>query len=176
MDLAHIPPTTTCTSCGTELPLCQHPKCGKPIPRNPHESWAKWGKREYCSIQHANEVRQLAIHGPFEAAVKPCARPGCTEKCVQRRNESPTSFEERKYHDRECASMARRHGDLSDRQRRELRRAQRAAAPRPTPLPRKRDVEVENKPLIRDVPIVHPKPEPKVWRPAAWQEMDRRFA
>lgn len=174
--LAYIPPTTTCTSCGTILPVCQHPECGKPIPRNAHESAAAWGKRQYCSMEHANAVRQLAIHGPFKAAVKPCGNRGCETQCVQRKNESPASFEKRLYCSQSCASAARRHGPLSDRQRRALRKEERAANPPPVKSTKHLDVEPEIKPLIRDVPVVKVEPAKDVWRPAAWREMDRRFA
>ncbi len=169
MDLAYIPPTTTCESCGTRLPLCQKEDCGKPIPRNQHESEASWGKRQYCSTECANAVRQILIHGTWEAAVKPCGRPGCTEKCVQRKNESPASFETRRFHDRECASIARRHGLFSDRQIREQKRVERANRPKPQPKP-----PAERKPLIRPhtPPPVAPAPEPTVWRPAAWRAME----
>lgn len=170
--LAYIPPTTTCTSCGSILPLCRRPECGQPIAKNPHESAAKWGKRLYCSMECANAVRQIQIHGVWEAAVKPCLH--CKKDCVQRRTESPSSFEHRKYCDRFCASAARRHGELSDRQQRVVRREERAR--RPKPKPKHPDAGRENKPLIRDVPVTKVEPAPNVWRPAAWQETDRRFA
>lgn len=168
--MAYIPPTTTCDSCGTRLPLCQRPQCGKPIPRNQHESAASWGKREFCSTECANAVRQLRIHGEWTAAVKPCGRPGCTEECVQRKNESPASFEARKFHDRECASIARRHGLFSDREMRVKKREERAKNP---PKPKVKE-PVERKPLIRPhtPPVAPPEPAPEVWRPAAWRALE----
>lgn len=154
------------------LPLCRHPECGKPIPRNQHESAASWGKREYCSVKHANEIRQKIIHGEFEPAVKTCSRPGCTKQAVQRQNESPASFLERKFCGRECATLARRHGELSDRQLRVKRREERAAKPKPVKETKHPDVGIQNKPLIRDVPIVKIEPPREVWRPAAWRRLE----
>lgn len=123
----------------------------------------------------ANAIRQIKIHGEFQPAVKPCQNPTCLQEAVQRQNETPASFLARKYCRRECASQARRHGPLSDRQQRVVRREERAAGKRDRST-KHLDVATPNKPLIRDVPVVKVEPAPNVWRPAAWQEMDRRLA
>lgn len=165
-------PRTCCESCGSVLLLCQNPACGKPFPRLDYESDARWGARQYCSMQCANKVRQKMIHGEWEAATKPCARPGCTEMAVQRRTESPASFEARKFHDQECASLARRTGAISTREQRVVDKAK--AAERAAARKAKKALEAaEPKPLIRkDVPVVHVEPAREAWRPASWRAMD----
>jgi hypothetical protein len=171
--VAYIPPTTTCESCGTILPLCQRAECGKPIPRNQHESAASWGKREYCSTTCANAVRQILIHGVWSPAVKPCSRQGCDQECVQRKNESPASFLERKYCGSRCAALARRDGPISTREQRVVSREIRAMRPKPVKKTKHPDVGIVNKPLIRpDVPVVKVEPPRDVWRPAAWRKLE----
>lgn len=151
------------------MPVCQRPDCGKPIARNQHDSVVSWGKRQYCSMQCANAVRQVKIHGVFSPAVKPCQH--CGKEAVQRHNEAPASFLARKYCSRDCAAAARQNGQLSSREQRVVQRQQRP--PRPDRSTKHLDVDTANKPLIRDIPAIPVKPEPGVWRPAAWRAMDQ---
>jgi hypothetical protein len=181
----NLGPRTSCAHCGSVLMICQNPACAKAFPRRDDESDARWGARQYCTPLCANKMRQKLIHGDRVAARKPCGREGCEEEAVQRPTESPASFEARKYHDARCSQLARRQGVLSQKEQRVVNRENRderwAAAAAARKLKREQAAaeaaERMARPLIR--PDVKPQaiePRKDVWRPAAWQEADRRFA
>lgn len=86
----------------------------------------------------------------------------------QRRNESPSSFEERKYCCLQCAVKAR------------VAQGKPTAAPAPAPAPkvslvkRKRE-RPQRASLIRKqwTPPIAPQPPQELWRPAFWRERDK---
>jgi hypothetical protein len=179
--------TEQCEHCQSILIVCA--QCKRPFPRKPHEDERSWGARVYCSTTCAAQARRVD-RGPggADVAVKPCAYSDCDQLCRQRPNESPSSFQSRKYCSQECSAKARR-GEIPEHLRvivnkrkedAQARKAALAKAKREDAKARKEAAEAERRarPLIRKVerptaPVPAPaEAPPTVWRPAAWRAMD----
>lgn len=156
---------TACTSCGSVLLVCQNPECRKPFPRKKDEPEAHWGTRRFCSIPCAQATRQKIRFDGYAPATKPCEQ--CGGECVQRKGESPMTFEKRRFCSTDCTTAFRRAGAKQREAEAAERRAvrlERKAKPKPKPEP---------KPAVRYIPPAPPRPEVPTWRPGLWREMEK---
>lgn len=159
---------TTCTCCGSVLLICANPTCRKTSPRGPREPQTKWGTRMYCSTDCAQYMRQKVRFDGVDPARKTCEQ--CGKDCVQRPNESPRSFEKRKFCSRECGYDNRRNNATTAKAEAAERRLLRQQRKQEDD---KKRAQAAQEALIRKVAVVQPPPPPAdVWRPAAWRALD----